>query len=87
MCLATCNNLFVDSHSLVGDGVFLDLTTLWRLGVSSGMRLGGAGVGRRPLASVVAENPRDLVVFFNLLQFYLQALVENRALVLNRSEL
>jgi hypothetical protein len=30
----------------------------WRLDVSSGVHLGGAGVGRRSLALVVAGNPR-----------------------------
>jgi hypothetical protein len=44
----------------------------WRLDVSSGVRLGGAGVGRRPLAMVVAGNPRDRFVFLDLLGFYLQ---------------
>jgi hypothetical protein len=41
----------------------------WRLGVSSSVRLDDAGVGRRPLATVVAGNPRDS---FILLGFYLQ---------------
>jgi hypothetical protein len=40
----------------------------WRLGVC----LGGAGGGRRPLATVVAENPRDRFVFLDLIGFYLQ---------------
>jgi hypothetical protein len=44
----------------------------WRLGVSSGVHLGGAGVGRRPLATVVAGNPRNRFVFLDLLGFYLQ---------------
>jgi hypothetical protein len=44
----------------------------WRLGVSFGVRLGDAGVGRRPLATVVAGNPRDRFVFLDLLGFYLQ---------------
>ena len=44
----------------------------WRLGVSSGVRLGGAGVGRRPFAMVVAGNHRDRFVFLDLLGFYLQ---------------
>jgi hypothetical protein len=43
----------------------------WRLGVSSGVRLGDAGVGRQPLA-VVAGNPRGRFVFLYLLEFYLQ---------------
>jgi hypothetical protein len=38
----------------------------WRLDVSSNVRLGGAGVGHRPLASVVAVNPRDRFLFLNL---------------------
>jgi hypothetical protein len=45
---------------------------LWRLGVSSGVRLSGAGVGRRVLATAVAGNPRDCFVFLDLLGFYLQ---------------
>ena len=44
----------------------------WRLGVSSGVRLGGARIGRQPLATVVAGNPRDRFVFLDLLGFYLQ---------------
>jgi hypothetical protein len=40
----------------------------WRLDV----RLGGAGGGRRPLATVVAGNPRDCFLFLDLLGFYLQ---------------
>ena len=44
----------------------------WRLGVSSGVRLGGTGVGRRPLATVVAGNPRDRFVHLDFLGFYLQ---------------
>ena len=39
----------------------------WRLGISSGVRLGGAGYGRRPLATVDAGNPIDRFVFLNLL--------------------
>jgi hypothetical protein len=46
----------------------------WRFGVSSGVRLGGTGGGRRPLATVVAGNPRDRFVFLDLLGFYLQIL-------------
>jgi hypothetical protein len=44
----------------------------WRLGVSSCVHLGGVGIGRRPLAMVVAENPKDRLVFLDLLEFYLQ---------------
>jgi hypothetical protein len=44
----------------------------WRLGVSSGVRLGGAGVGRRPFAMVVAGNPMGRFVFLDPLGFYLQ---------------
>jgi hypothetical protein len=44
----------------------------WRLDVSSGVRLGGAEVGRRPLATVIAGYPRDRFVFLDLLGFYLQ---------------
>jgi hypothetical protein len=45
----------------------------WWLGVSSGMHLGDAGVGRRLLASVVIGNRRDRFVFLDLLRFYLQS--------------
>jgi hypothetical protein len=44
----------------------------WRLGVSCGVRLGGARGGWRPLAMVVAENPRDHFLFLDILGFYLQ---------------
>jgi hypothetical protein len=44
----------------------------WRLGVSPGVRLDDAGVRRRPLAMVVAGNPRDRFVFLDILEFYLQ---------------
>jgi hypothetical protein len=63
--------LFIDSQSLFGDGAFSDLAW-WRLNVSFGICLDDAGVGRRPLAMVVAENPRDRFVFLDLLGFYLQ---------------
>ena len=43
----------------------------WRIGVS-GVRLGGAGVGWRLLATAVAGNTRDRFVFLGLLGFYLQ---------------
>jgi hypothetical protein len=49
----------------------------WRLSVLSGMRLNGAGVGRRPLDLVVAGNSRDRFVFLNLLRFYLQSFQNN----------
>jgi hypothetical protein len=42
----------------------------WRLGVPSSVRLGGAGVGRHPLASAVAGNHRDRFVFIDLLWFF-----------------
>jgi hypothetical protein len=45
----------------------------WSLSVPSGMRLGDAGVGWRPLALAVAGNPRNRFVFINLLWFYLQS--------------
>jgi hypothetical protein len=44
----------------------------WRLGVSYDVRLGGARGGRRPLAKVVAGNPRDRFLFLDVLGFYLQ---------------
>jgi hypothetical protein len=44
----------------------------WRIDISFGVLLGGAGVGRRPLTTVVAENPVDRFVFLDLLGFYLQ---------------
>jgi hypothetical protein len=43
----------------------------WRLDISSDMRLGDAGVERRPLALVVVGNPKDRFVFINFLWFYL----------------
>jgi hypothetical protein len=45
----------------------------WRLHVPSGVRLGGAGVGRRPLASAVAGNPRIDLYLSIFLNFYLQS--------------
>jgi hypothetical protein len=53
-----------------------------RLGVSSGVHLGGAGVGRRPLASVVARNPRTRFVFLGLLQFYMQNFQDNHFILI-----
>jgi hypothetical protein len=44
-----------------------------RLNISSSVRLDDAGVGR-PLATVVAGNPKDLFVFLKFLCFYLQIL-------------
>jgi hypothetical protein len=44
----------------------------WRLSVSSGVHLGGAEIGRRPLATMVTGNSRDRFVFLDLLGFYLQ---------------
>jgi hypothetical protein len=44
----------------------------WRLGVSYGVLLGGAGGGRRPLAMVVAGNPKDRFIFLDLIGLYLQ---------------
>jgi hypothetical protein len=41
------------------------------------VRLGDVGVGRRPLASVVAENLRDRFIFIDLLRFYLQSFQDN----------
>jgi hypothetical protein len=65
--------LFIDSQSLVGYGAFSDFAMQWwRLDVSSGVRLDGAGVGRRPLTMVVAGDPMDRFVFLDLLVFYLQ---------------
>jgi hypothetical protein len=44
----------------------------WRFDVSYGVYLSSAGGGRRPLATVVGENPRDRFVFLDLIGFYLQ---------------
>jgi hypothetical protein len=41
--------IFIDSQSLIGDGVFLDLAMV-EARLSSGVRRRGARVGRRPLA-------------------------------------
>jgi hypothetical protein len=75
MCLAACSRLFIDTQSLIGDGVLLDLTMI--KAQPSGVRLDGARVGRRLLASMVAKNPRDQVVFLDLLRFYLQGFQDN----------
>jgi hypothetical protein len=53
----------------------------WRLNVSFGVHLGDAGVGWRPLASVVAGNPRDWFVFIDLLRFYLQNFQDNHCIL------
>jgi hypothetical protein len=50
--------------------VFSWIWKLWRLGVTSSA---GAGVGRRPLALVVAGNLRDRFIFLNFLRFYFQS--------------
>jgi hypothetical protein len=47
--------------------VFSWIWQWWRLSFPSGKRLGGVGVGRRPLALVVAENFMDRFVFLDLL--------------------
>jgi hypothetical protein len=39
----------------------------WMLGVFSGVRLSGAGVGRQPLDTVATGNPRDRFVFLDRL--------------------
>jgi hypothetical protein len=49
----------------------------WMPDVSSGVRFGGCGVGRWPLASVVAGNPRDRFVFLDFLRFYLHSFHDN----------
>jgi hypothetical protein len=49
----------------------------WRLGVSSSVRLGGVGVGWRPMALVVAGNYRGQFVFLDLLRFSLQSFQDN----------
>jgi hypothetical protein len=45
--------LFTDSQSVVGDGAFSDLAMV-EARQSSGVRVSGAGVWRRPLMTVVA---------------------------------
>jgi hypothetical protein len=57
--------------------VFAWIWHWWRLDVPSIMRLDGSGVGRRPLALVVAGNLRDRFVFLDLLWFYLQNFQDN----------
>jgi hypothetical protein len=54
----------------------------WRLDVFSGVLFGGCGVGRWPLASVVAENPRDRFVFLDFLRFYLHSFHDNHFILL-----
>jgi hypothetical protein len=63
--------MFIDSQSLVGNGAFLDLAVV-EARHSFGVCLGSAGVGWRPLATVVAGNPKDRFVFLHLLGFYLR---------------
>jgi hypothetical protein len=48
-----------------------------RFDVIFGVRLDGAGVGRRPLALVVAGNPWDRFIFLDLLQSYLHSFQDN----------
>jgi hypothetical protein len=82
MCLVRAASLFIDSESLVSDGSFLDLAmvdarrffwrALWWL-----WSWAGCGVGRWPLASVVAGNPRDRFVFLDFLRFYLHSFHDN----------
>jgi hypothetical protein len=43
----------------------------WRFDVFSSVRLGDAGVERRPLATVVPGNSTDHFVFLDFLEFYL----------------
>jgi hypothetical protein len=52
--------------------LFFLILQWWRLGVSSCVHLGGAGVGRLPLTTVVAGNPKDRFVFLDIFGFYLQ---------------
>jgi hypothetical protein len=59
-------------QDITGAMVLSRILQWWRLGVSSGVSLDGAGVGRRPLATVVARNPRNRFVFLDHLGFYLQ---------------
>jgi hypothetical protein len=48
--------------------VLSQILQCWRLSVC----LGGAGGGRRSLATVVVGNPRDHFLFLDLLGFYMQ---------------
>jgi hypothetical protein len=52
--------------------VLFGILQWWRIDVSSGVCLSGAGVGRRLLATMIAGNPMDHFVFLDLLGFYLQ---------------
>jgi hypothetical protein len=65
----TCSSTHKASLTMV----FAWMWQWWRLGVPSGVCLDDTGVGRRPLALVVAGNPRDRFVFPDLLRFYLQS--------------
>jgi hypothetical protein len=67
MCAACLSSTHKASLAMV-----LSRILQWRLGVSSGICLDGAGVGRRPLAMMVAGNSRDHFVFLDLLGFYLK---------------
>jgi hypothetical protein len=75
--IATCAllhaaGLFIDSQASLT--MVFSWSWQWRrLDIPSGVCLDDAGVGRRPIASVVAGNPRDRFVFLDLLWFYLQS--------------
>jgi hypothetical protein len=71
--------MFIDSQSLIGDDVFLDLAMV-EARHFFGVRFGGVGVEQRPLASVVAGNPRDRFVFLDLLRFYLHSYQDNHCI-------
>jgi hypothetical protein len=68
---------YSSSHKASLVMVFAWILQWWRLAVPSGVRLDGTGVGRRPLALVVAGNPRNRFVFIDLLRFYLQSFQDN----------
>jgi hypothetical protein len=52
----------------------------WRLDIFFGVRLDGVGVGRRPMALVVAGNSMDQFVFLDLLRFSLQSFQDNHCI-------
>jgi hypothetical protein len=57
--------------------VFSWMWQRWMLGFPSDVRLDGAGVGWRPLASVVAWKHRNRFVFLDLLWFFLPSFQDN----------
>jgi hypothetical protein len=58
-----CSSTHKASLSMVLSWIF----QWWRLDISFGMRLDDTGLGRWPLASMVAGNPKNQFIFLDLL--------------------